>query len=317
VVVGQQIALTASITQGGNQIAPDSQKWSQPGGNVIAKFVASNKSGTVFPLPNPNGTPTDCQSSLTQNCLNFYWVDQGNGRTVTYSSTVGGQPGPSATVTFNVTGPTNVNVDAPTGVVGVQANPLAISFGVDQNIGIAFQVSATLPQWNQGTYSWVQLILAATRSYVTSALGVRYCVDSAFLSDTSPALDTSYPTDTGPAADDSPSVPLQASTLSNGNIGEIAGGVKFTMYSMWTPNAASGCTNGAACTVPVPLGTVSWQYSGDAINTLTQQTSNGTNWTIAPPGCASPGAPGTAPFRPGASYPQWTRPVSNSVSCHN
>jgi hypothetical protein len=80
VVAGQQIALTAKITVGGNPITPDSQKWTQPPGNAIANFVPSNQSGTVILLPNPKGTATDCQSNLTQNCLNFYWVDQGNGR---------------------------------------------------------------------------------------------------------------------------------------------------------------------------------------------------------------------------------------------
>jgi hypothetical protein len=208
VVVGQQIALTATITQGGNQIVPDSQQWSQPPGNVIANFVASDQNGAKVPLPNPNGTPSDCQSSLAQNCLKFYWVDQGNGRTVTYTSTIGGNPGPTATMTFNITGPTNVKVDAPTGVVGIQASPLAISFGVDQNTGIDFKVSATLPQGNQGAYSWVQLVLASTQNYVTSKLGVRYCINSVFASDPSPALDTKYPTDTGPEANDSPSVTI-------------------------------------------------------------------------------------------------------------
>jgi len=319
VIVGQQIALTATITQGGNQITPDSQQWSRPLGNVIANFVASKQSGAVIPLPNPNGTPSDCQSSLIQNCLNFYWVDQGNGRTVTYTSTIGGKPGPTATMTFNVTGPTNVTVSAPTGVVGIQASPLALAFGVGDNIGIDFTVSATPPSRNQGAYSWVQLVLSYTQNYVTSNLGVRYCVNPAFSSDKSPALDTGYPTDTGPEANDSPGVPLQASTPTNGNIGEISGSGKFTMYSMWTPNAAGGCTGGAACTVPVPLGTVSWQFAGDAINTLAPQTSNGTNWTVAPPGCASPNAVGTAPFSPGTLYPQWNRPsdTSGSLTCHN
>jgi len=286
---------------------------------VIAKLTASDQNGAAYPLPNPRGTPADCQSSLAQNCLNFYWVDQGSGRTVTYSSTVGGQPGPTATMTFNVTGPTNVKVDALTGVVGIQADPLAISFGVDQNIGIDFKVSATLPQGNQGAYSWVNLVLASVQNYVTANLGVRYCVNSVFSADTSPALDRGYPTDVGPGTDDSPSVPLQASTPTNGNIGEIAGGAKFMMYPMWTPAAASGCVNGNACTVPVPLGTVTWQYSGDAINALTPQP-NGTDWTLGPPGCASPNTTGAAPFTPGTSYPGWNRVLRISgtgLSCHN
>jgi hypothetical protein len=64
-----------------------------------------------------------------------------------------------------------------------------------------------------------------------------------------------------------------------------------TMYLLWDPGLPSTCTPASTdpnlhstkstCTsIPVPLSSVTWHWSGCAINTLAHQ-SNGTNWTLS------------------------------------
>jgi hypothetical protein len=81
---------------------------------------------------------------------------------------------------------------------------------------------------------------------------------------------------------DSPGLPLpsylQDSSLSasDGERAEIFGA---TTYLIWSPNADSSYTDGAACTVPVPLGSLSWNWQGGSINTVV---TNGSNTTWVP-----------------------------------
>jgi hypothetical protein len=325
VFVGQQIALTAVVPEPPAGTTIQSQSWSQPSGTVVGGYIASNASGCVVLFPNTQGggcqQPQPCQTLQNSACVTFYWVTAGT-QNITYSYTLSDGSKGGATANFVVSGPTNANVAAPTDAVGIQSSDLSIAFGVDDKIGISFTVSATVPPENQGTFSWVQLVTKNPLAYRTSNRGTRQCTNSIFLppNDTSPALDNGYPTDTGLTAEDNPETALQDSAPSSGFIGEISGGASFAMYSMWTPNAASGCTNGTACTIPIPLGTTSWSYSGDAINTLTNQPANGTNWTMASPGCALPNVPDPKgpPFVPGTTYPQWHKILdrnATSIGC--
>jgi hypothetical protein len=70
-----------------------------------------------------------------------------------------------------------------------------------------------------------------------------------------------------------------------------------TMYAMWTP---SGVSN----PLPVPLGYVTWGYSGDAIQNL----STGV-WSINPK-TTSQGTAGS--FVPSSTYPTWTTTIVNA-----
>jgi len=228
-------------------------------------------------------------------------------------------------MTLTVAAPTNLNVDVPMEAVTISndSQPTRvgpyIAFGTsDTGPGITFTANPTSPQGGSGVingiYSWVQLITADQKTYRLSVSGVQYCTNAAFgpdpttqVVDTTPALDTSYPYATGISTLDAPALKLTP-TQGTQNVGEMKNAVSFAMYFMWDP--------GLQNSILVPLGTVTWQYGCDAINTLTPQPApNGTNWTAA---CASPLTPGKGTFVPGTSFPKWTRPISTSpvLYCH-
>jgi len=77
------------------------------------------------------------------------------------------------------------------------------------------------------------------------------------------------------------------------------------MYLMWTPSADPNCPNGAACTIPVPQGQVTWSWRGDAINTLAAQMNQGVpykKWVLNPNNCS---VSNPQNYQPSISYPQW------------
>jgi hypothetical protein len=75
------------------------------------------------------------------------------------------------------------------------------------------------------------------------------------------------------------------------------------MYLMWTPTEDPGCTGGAACTIPVPLGYVNWAVGATA-------TLQSDKWV--PSGSGSANA-----FVASSSYPTWTSWVMNGpLTCH-
>jgi len=349
-VVGQQIALTAVFPAG---IVPTNQSWDQPGGLIVGGYIIDTTtsppgSGQAVALP---GTG-NCQT-FQGGCLTFYWVEAGTGsvnRTVNYHYSLGGQPQPVVAATFQVTAPTNLAVNAPTGLVNIAANSLvkpnapAIVYGGSlANFGISFTAASTPPQGPVGTnseYAWVQLRRGAYLTNQTSgngagvsATGVQYCKMQSFISaqnggpangDPTPALDASFPYATVPPANDNPFYGLQASA-SGLTVGETKVSESFTMYLMWDPALPADCdpwgvnqhtqaTVPTNCTsIPVPLGAVSWSYACDAINTLVQQPQNGTTWI---PGCISPLQAGFGNFVPGTSFPTWTHAVPLNYSTY-
>lgn len=142
----------------------------------------------------------------------------------------------------------------------------------------------------------------------TAVTGSQYsCQPAAFQAsppDPNPELDIGYPM-TGNSASDSPFTDL--APFVGTVIGEAGRKFSAIMYLMWTPNADSACNTGT-CKIPVPLGNVSWWWSGDAINSLVPQ-SNGTNWILS---CGSNAQPQNITFQssnpaqpPNYSYPVW------------
>jgi hypothetical protein len=159
-------------------IAVQSQTWTRPPGTIVAGYIP----GKVITFLGQQA----CQS-LNQACLTFYWVDQASQRQFTFTYQLSNGMSNSATVTFHVAGPTNVTVTAPTGVVIVAANPFPdkngpyIIFGASSTtVGIRFTATATSPQGNPGSYSWIQLVRSGKQTYRTSGNGVVYCTDTAF-----------------------------------------------------------------------------------------------------------------------------------------
>jgi len=235
-------------------------------------------------------------------------VDQGSQRQVTFTYTLAnGLGGNSATAKFAVTGPSGLQVTGPTGVPDVfqsSTNGPSKGFVILLNYGIQATAKAANPQGAQGgSFSWVQLLTAENWTYREggpfAGSGVVGCVPSFFAQDPSPELDSQYPTAAGFTFQDAPAT----YGLQSAYVGDVAGEEKasksFSTYLMWNPNLQGS--------IPVPLGSVSWQYACDAVNALTGQ-SNNTTWTLA---CATPQTPGSVQFSPGTSYPQWTKVAAN------
>jgi hypothetical protein len=313
VYIGQQIALSVPTTNVPAGLTITSQSWTVPTATpqvMVGGYTASTTSGAIVPLPATNtGTFT------------FYWVAEGSSQQITYTWSFNNGTSISASVTFNVTGPTAVSVGLSPSTVNIVPPPTSLSAGfpllIDGNIGVIgmkFLASSNPPNGNQGTYQWVQLLNKDT-IFMLAATGSKTCPSVSG----GPLLDTTYPYGNGIAtvtttkvtndtAQDSPANGLPTSW------GEVARSFSATMYLMWVPNPDSRCTNGTACTIPATLGTVNWGWTGDAINTLQPQQNAGvsfTRWTL---NCSNPSNGG---FQTTTSLPQWANVDPGGLGpCH-
>jgi hypothetical protein len=288
---GQKIALSVSAPSNYSIV---SQSWSSPPGSAVGGFNVSSSSGSVVPLP----------SATTQN-YTFYWADSGNSRQITYTYTLDNGQNNSATATFNVEGPANSNIKATPGTVNIwpvgiaaggQGNQPYLEFGnAGTNTGMSFEASADLPESDQGAYSWVQLIQSYSQVYCSGKCNPPQM--------SLPGLDNTYPYSDGSTASDSPGIGIVAANS------EEALDFHATMYLMWTPTVSSQCS-GDSCAIPIPLGSINWQFSGDAINTLSSLTGvSGTSWVLN--NCSSGGASQFIPNNGSSAYPTWTNTFQN------
>ena len=304
---GQQIALSATVNlpQG---VTISSQQWSMPQGTAIGGYT--NASGatpcllaTNCPQPDKSGGQVLSAPSNTGSSYTFYWVDAGSSRLITYTYTASNGATNSATTTFDVNGPTGAAVDAPTGLVALlPGSPPTMAFGGSpQNLGVQFTVSATPPSGNSDTYSWAQLISKNSFALQTNT-GPLYCHSQNFDVDPNPALDNVYPYAISNYTDDNPSNGLRS------DFGEVARSFSAAMYALWTPSADTRCPSANACTIAIPLGYVSWHFTGDAINTLQTQPS-----LIMYVLNSQTKTPSPAPFTSTSSYPAWTQTLVNTT----
>jgi hypothetical protein len=259
VVVGQQIALSASVSLP-SCMSFSSQSWSIPPGTAVGGYVnaAGNgppdtTGGQVAALP-PNTTSGSLPLGYT-----FYWVYPGSSLQMSYQYTMSGGFGsvnsPIATATFNVAGPTpsptsnSPYVTTQLGNVAINSGPV-LQFGstTGSNIGIAFSASANQPSGYSPTFKWVNLISGDTitltpntGSQVTCHLGA--------------GLDNKYP-----------SFPLVTSNTTNDNpkygplpsgYTEVNRNFSAQTYLMWN--------SGLANAIDVPLGSLPWGFVGDAV----------------------------------------------------
>jgi hypothetical protein len=242
---------------------------------------------------------------------------------------------------FNVAGPTGVSMTATpgspevdTGVYSTGPSP-ELSFGdsgdtsgLDLPAGITFSASVTPPSADeQGGLMSVQLVNQDSWFDLTNE-GVsptQYKVSPS----AAPVLDAqtgdrNYPYEdtylNTLSTDDSPAI-----QLSSGE-GELQRNFAATMYLMWDPLLPTGCipaTSKSAtvtCTsIPVPLGFISWQFSGAATNAQQIQSNpnpngapNNTPWFVNNcGGCSSP-----LTFVPSQSsqtadgYPVWSTSIN-------
>ncbi len=316
VVVGQQIALT--VAPPGNGLTVNNRSWS---GVDAGAAIAGWTPGQTPQLPNPSN------ESFT-----FYWVNAGTSGqvtyTVTYRWTLDNGQSNSASVTFHVAGPANANVSATVGsvqilpIVGSTIDPSGTSTMLLNGVstlsgqaGIKFIASTVLPNGNTGSYSWVQLISNDSVHFLRHS-GTQACTTFSNSGSAQPELDNTYPYGVGFGNVYTTSISNDTATdgprLGDPTLSEMARSFSATMYLLWTPNSASGCSGGA-CAIPLPLGSLSWTWTGDAINTLSAvQGLNSTTWILT--GCQEASAGG---FQASSVYPVWTDTVlNNSLRCH-
>jgi hypothetical protein len=88
--------------------------------------------------------------------------------------------------------------------------------------------------------------------------------------------------------------------------GEFSRSFSATMYLEWVPIADGSCTAGSICTVPVPLGSVNWQWQGSATDTLRPETdTNGVAYKLwLHNSCGD--TQNNGGFQPGGVLPQWS-----------
>jgi hypothetical protein len=229
----------------------------------------------------------------------FYWISAGHSIPVTFSYCMNnGQCSPTGQATFDVSGATVSNMTIPTGTVNVFAGPL-LGYGPT---GIAFNPTVTFPPGYTSGLQWVQLSTGDTLTLTPVGAGaVKMCVNVTVPpTSTGMGLDTAYPFDRGPSTHDNPSTTLDSSQYK-----EETRSFSATMFLMWDPALPGGCIPSSSCTsIPVPLGYVSWTWSGDA-------NFNGGQWTLAN------GNHNIPSFVSSTSYPTWSVlvPFNGNLSC--
>ncbi|MGO8788439.1 MAG: hypothetical protein ACLQVL_13810 [Terriglobia bacterium] len=313
VVAGQQIALSVPTPNG---YSVQSQTWSFSNQSAITGGF-TNSAGTGQPSATGGGQEAD-DPPLDQNSLTFYWVDPGdNGETVTYTYTLNNGQKASATATFNIGGPTGnlllqANMKTDGSGVQVLAGPKLSTTGIPlgtTQVGITFTSNATPPPGYNQSFTWVQIIGGVQNQYINS--------NGPFATPASPesGIDNTYPyANASPTAtNDTPSTALPSI------YGEGWESFTAAMFLMWDPALPTGCTpastnatyqsTASTCTsIPIPLSSVTWHWSGCAINTLSNQT-NGTTWLLS----TSNGCPvQTLGASQSAGFPEWTNQVVRS-----
>jgi hypothetical protein len=261
-------------------------------GTRIAGYAPTTRRAKVKEL-------TDAE--LKKEGITFYWVHrEDDSIAVTYKycvdiSGVGNQCSMAANASFNVTGPSSVNLFACEGnVSGCSTNgsmpPVEINLGPVLQFagpgllnGMMFTASDD-PSSPPGQVSFVQLLnnYDITYTFNQDVYNAAPCPVSY-----GSGLDTSYPYQLFPPASaiDYPDAPLFFDDT------EVTASFQANMYLLWT-SIVSG-------SIPVPLGSITWGWYGDAVQNLSTQT-----WSINP-NSANPSQGTVGSFVQSSTYPQW------------
>jgi hypothetical protein len=265
-IVGRQINLEGVVSGG----TPTSKSWSIPQ-KRIKNYTASSASATVTDLT---------ENDLSQSTVAFYWVDGGNGRTVTYTVTVNGQVYPAST-TFNVKRPTST-LTSTTGSVTISNSwdGLEMCYGVPGTPAISFsRTYSEPPAFSGGTCTWVQVVASTTRRRLSNG-------DVWWRKSGTNLCDTTYPYPGGASTDDSPGEGLRGDYKRV----VVSQNETFSMYLMYTPVGGG---------IPVPLRKVDWYWYGDTSR-------DGANWTLDSSGNNSNPASGDC-----TTHPTWSANVTS------
>jgi hypothetical protein len=319
VFAGQQIALTGVPPSGGFLVV--NAGWS----NHVVSTVGGYGNGSGGP-PGPSGghplpmPSTTCPTSGNCN-LTYYYVAFPATDTLTLTYNLVNGTTSSASVIFNITGPTGALL--PNALLQTDNTSVAIKHSVNPP-GIVMQManapSPGLPgivindnaQLPQGNLVWVQIIQSTTYSQIIDPNSGVIPPPNQPL-----GLDGGYPYPprffslTGPnTAEDSPGI-----VLDNG-VGETGETFDAIMYVMWDPAIPPAnlqtCTTAhvdqtftpyhfipsTCASIPVPLASIEWKWSGCAIN-------NGAganpNWSVQ---CGA--AKALTPVAAFPGFPEWS-----------
>jgi hypothetical protein len=327
VVTGQQIVLYGSYMLPSGYTFT-SLSWTIPGTGSTPPTAISNF--TVSADSTSGGPVSLTSNQLNQQQITFYWTvptptNSPNTVTFTLNYTDNNNQSQSSpvTATFNVAGPSNPNVvtcggNVPSGncpngangplgqvVINTSNTPPTLGLGnaTFSNVGIIFNASATPPSSYSNSFTWVQLLTANTIS-ITATASVS-CVQITIPQNAGgTGFDDGgaggFPYGSGASVNDNPDFPLQTSygTQVTGVTEVNDSPFSATMYLLWS----SGLTN----SIRVPLGSVSWQWSGDATYSAQTQT-----WNL------KSGSGSASAFVAGSSYPSWNSKVPfTGVTCH-
>jgi len=263
------------------------------------------------------------------NCtFTYYYVASEPSDTVTLNYALSNGSVSTATVTFNATGPSGNLVLQPnmlTNGLGVQVlnvggTPKLSTTGIpvgSTSVGITFTSNAQPPSGTNQSFTFIQLLTSEQRQYVNS--------QGAYASPPSPAsgLDNTYPyvNATNTTTNDTPNASLPAI------YGEGWETFSAIMYLTWDPGVPAGGQGtckpaytiqnpdktftsypSTCASIPVPLSSVSWHWSGCAINTLANQ-ANTTTWMLS----TINGCPVDTLGTPQATgqFPEWSTTVTN------
>ena len=170
VIVGQQIALTASISGG---VSISQQNWAI-GGTYVGGFTnASGTCPTNPPAPTAS-TGTTCSPATTGANVTYYFTDSGNNVTASYFAVGSDGTNYSAQTSFNIVKPladTSFSADAKPIVINALDQTgyatdtapgyMALRYGLGSSSipsGITFLPNYLTPDGYSGTIQWVQVL---------------------------------------------------------------------------------------------------------------------------------------------------------------
>lgn len=169
--MGQQIILYGKDNLPSNYTLT-SVSWTIPGTGSTPPTAISNFS---VASDSTSGGPVSLSSSqLSQQTVTYYFVTPATSQivkfTLNYNDSSGTAQSATAQATFNISGPTSVNVIAcggnvtsncvngTVGQVDIGPVPNLILGGLPNNIGIQFTASATPPTGYSNSFQWIQPI---------------------------------------------------------------------------------------------------------------------------------------------------------------
>jgi hypothetical protein len=288
VVVGQQIVLYGfyNLPSGATFT---SQSWTIPGTNSAPPTAISYYAYTVGSNSTTGGPRFLATTDLGQQSITYYFVAPANPLQVTFTlkyNANGTAQTATAPTTFNIAGPTLAQPNTPfataaLGNVAINPGPFLQFGGTSSNVGILFTASANQPAGYSWVFKWVNLIsndkvtMTDANGTQTSSLGTGFDVNPN-------GGYPSFPNVTPNTTNDNPKFQLVPPCT------EIKRTFDAQTYLMWN----AGLTNPVS--IDIPLGSLTWGFSGDAILNSGTWTLNGT------PTKYSTG------FTNSPSYPAWS-----------